>query len=132
MISKACPGLFDDPRHLQGQFLHLTGENIADKVERNLVGHLGGFFYLTVDAILNIFIFLSENMEEYLVSMNTSFEFCGQLDKIKEDCDIMFLGAKTHKYIHLLVNPLRLLNHQIKILFSVWQRTILMVMVHLF
>ena len=41
MISKVCPGLFSDPRHIQGQFFYLTGAGISQQIEENLEGHLG-------------------------------------------------------------------------------------------
>ena len=45
-------------------------------------------------------------MEEYLVSMNTSVEFTQHLDEIKDDCTLLFNGAKIHKYIEILVGRL--------------------------
>ena len=41
MILKVCPGLFSDPRHIQGQFFYLTGAGISQQIEENLEGHLG-------------------------------------------------------------------------------------------
>ena len=83
MIAKACPGFFLDPRHLEEQFFYLTNSRISAKVEKNLPGQL-------------------ENMLLYLLNTNTSVEFHENVEKIKEDCVIMFSGAETHKYIHIL------------------------------
>ena len=44
-----------------------------------------------------------ENLELYLVSMNTSVEFAEKLLKIREDCSLDFDGSKLHKYIHIIV-----------------------------
>ena len=103
MISKVCPGLFSDPGHIQSLFFYLTGAEIGQKIVEDLEGHLGLSVHL---KYLNLKIFQkchSENMEEYLISVNTSVEFTKQLDEIKDDCTLLFNGAKVHKYIEILV-----------------------------
>ena len=40
-MAKVCDGFFEDPRHLEEQFKHLTESSISDKIRKGLVGHLG-------------------------------------------------------------------------------------------
>ena len=56
-------------------------------------------------------------MEEYLLSVNTSVEFTKTLDEIKDDCTLIFNGAKTHKYIEILVRKLISHKHFVQLKF---------------
>ena len=46
----------------------------------------------------------SDNMEEYLISVNNTVEFTEILEKVTDDCALEFDGSKVHKHIHILVN----------------------------
>jgi hypothetical protein len=50
----------------------------------------------------------SENMEIYLVSLNSSLDFTEKLQKVKDDCSIDFDGSKLHKYINILVGNFKI------------------------
>ena len=77
--------------------------------------------------IHEFYIYSSENMEEYLVSVNNSLEFTENLVKIKDDCNLEFNGSKLHKFIHLLVEMILKIKQFIYLShFSVWLQTILM------
>ena len=58
-------------------------------------------FSCDIVDLLNI---SSDNMEEYLISVNNTVEFTEILEKITDDCALEFGGGKVHKYIHILVN----------------------------
>ena len=40
-ISDVIAGFYDDPRHLEGQFKHMTGGTIVGTIRSTLSGHLG-------------------------------------------------------------------------------------------
>ena len=102
MISKACDGFFADARHLERMFSYLTDSDISKKIQRNLVGHLGR---INFPFFLSLFVY-SENLELYLVSVNSTVEFAESLEKVKDDCSLLFAESKVHKYIHLLVTEI--------------------------
>ena len=123
-----CDGFFRDPRHLENMFFHCAETCISDKVKHTLEGHLGeklDRIFMSNNVIVNI----SENMEEYLISMNNTLEFTENLDRIKDHCGLVFSGSQVHKYIHILVNNnVRMYDIFKYFLFRGWQEIILMEM----
>jgi hypothetical protein len=47
-----------------------------------------------------------ENLEEYLLFVNSSEEFMEKYDKVVQDCTLEFDGGLIHKYIYILVSLL--------------------------
>ena len=74
---------------------------------------------------------ISENLEEYLDSVNNTVDFTETLSSIKEDCGLEFGGSLVHKYIHILVISSRINEERLEFLkyFRGWLETILMVTV---
>ena len=60
--------------------------------------------------------------------MNNTVEFTDALDKIKDDCGLVFSGSQVHKYIHILVNNARMYNIIKHFLLREWQVITLMEM----
>ena len=102
MISRVCAGFFEDPRHLERQFAFQTDSNISEKIRKNFDGHMGR---ISLETMFDLFNYLkpTENLEEYLLSMNTSLEYSDTIEKITEDCTLEFSGSKIHRHIHVLV-----------------------------
>ena len=44
-----------------------------------------------------------ENLEHYILHVNSGVEFMEVFEKVVEDCSLEFGGSITHKNIHLLV-----------------------------
>ena len=49
---------------------------------------------------------LSENLEQYLLFVNSAENFMEKYEKVLDDCQIEFEGSSIHKYIHILVSCL--------------------------
>ena len=70
-------------RHLEGQLQHVTEGIISGVIRNSLAGHLGKCTIL--DLRNNLFIFLSENVENYLIYVNTDADFVETFEKFKYD-----------------------------------------------
>ena len=46
---------------------------------------------------------LLENLEQYLLHVNSGVEVAEMFEKIMEDCTLEYGGSLIHKYIHILV-----------------------------
>ena len=64
---------------------------------------------MAVRAVEVTYFFL-DNLEVYLQSVNNNVKFLEQLESVMTDCNISFQGSLTHKYIHILVGNILLLN----------------------
>ena len=42
-------------------------------------------------------------MEHYLIFVNSDVEFAEKLEKVKDDCTLLFDGSVIQKHVHLLV-----------------------------
>ena len=101
-IGNFLSGFFGDKAYLRGQFEYLTETDISDIIRKGLDGHLGGnifFFYQNSGGLFPPL----ENLEHYLLHVNTGVEFMEVFEKVVKDCSLEFEGSLIHKKIHLLV-----------------------------
>ena len=99
-ISNFLSGFFGDKAHLKGQFEYLTETDISDIIRKGLDGHLGEIYLFFKFLIV---FSLPENLEHYILHVNSGVEFMEVFEKVVEDCSLEFGGSITHKNIHLLV-----------------------------
>ena len=100
-IGNFLSGFFGNKAHLKGQFEYLTETDISDIIRKGLDGHLGEIFSC-FSKFLMVFS-PPENLEHYILHVNSGVEFMEVFEKVVEDCSLEFGGSLTHKNIHLLV-----------------------------